>query len=261
MIFDGRSMAKKIEEVLKRRISSRIKAPVLTVLAVGENPISERFIKMKGECAERLGVVMNVVHLPQKSLTEEVIDAIKKNAPFSNGIIVQLPLPETCDTAKILAAIPKEKDVDALSLVPLVPAPVVGAVERILFEGGVDLAGKRVLVIGRGKLVGAPLTKWLEGNGTTVEVIGDEVEDCSSYTQIADIIISGAGEPHLIKAHMIKEGAVIIDCGTSEAGGRMLGDADPDCASKCALLTPVPGGVGPVTVATLFENLLTLSDK
>lgn len=260
MIVNGKVLAKKIEQDLATQCRSLGHTPQLVVIAVGENPVSERFIRMKSEFAARVGVNTNIVRLPESVSTEEVVVEIKKQAPQADGIIVQLPLPPSCNTATILSAIPKSKDVDALSGEPLVLSPVVGAVERILLEGDVELSGKRVLVIGRGRLVGMPLTAWLKEHDTMVTVIGDEVEDISPYTLAADIIISGAGEPHLIKPSMIKEGVVIVDCGTSEAGGRTLGDADPDCAEKCALFTPVPGGVGPVTVAMLFENLFTLID-
>ena len=260
MIVDGKALAKKIEQDLAARSHSMEHPTRLTVIAVGENLVSERFIRMKSECAARIGVDLLVVRLPESVGTEGVVAEIKKQSLLSDGIIVQLPLPLSCDTQVILSTIPKNKDVDALSGEPLVPSPVVGAVKRILLEGNVSLKDKRVLVIGRGRLVGMPLGEWLSGNGTTVDVIGDEVEDVTLYTQSADIIISGAGEPHLIKPPMIKEGVALIDCGTSEAGGHTFGDADPDCAEKCSLFTPVPGGVGPVTVALLFENLFTLID-
>mgnify|MGYP001594518138 FL=1 len=266
MIVNGRALAKKIEHDLIVRTRALEYPPRLTVIVVGENPVSERFIRMKSEFAARIGVNAVIVRLPESVGTEGVVAEIKKQSPLSDGIIVQLPLPLLCDTEAILSAIPKGKDVDSLLpagrqvLPPLVLSPVVGAVKRILSEGRISLKGKRVLIIGRGRLVGMPLSEWLSGNGTTVDIIGDEVEDITLYTRIADIIISGTGEPHLIKPHMIKEGVVLIDCGTSEAGGRTLGDADPACADKCSLFTPVPGGVGPVTVAILFENLFSLID-
>jgi len=264
MIVNGKKLAKKIEHELLTRRRALEQAPKLTVIAVGENPVSERFIRMKTEFAARIGVHAAVIRLPWDTTTVDLIEKIKKQSALSDGIIVQLPLPPTLDTGAVLASIPGGKDVDALSPPaggePLILSPVVGAVKRIFSEEQIALSGKRVLVIGRGRLVGAPLTAWLSQNGTTVDVVGDEVEDLSSHTLTADVIISGAGEPHLINPHMIKKGVVIIDCGTSEAGGRTLGDADPDCAKKCALFTPVPGGVGPVTVAMLFENLFSLID-
>lgn len=261
MIVNGKAVAIKIEHDLITRARSLEQKPRLSIISVGENHVSERFVRMKTEYAARIGVHTDVIQLPEADETQEVIEEIKKQSVHADGIIVQLPLPRSCDTNAVLASIAREKDVDALSPNPIVLSPVVGAVQRILAEGGVSLTHKKILVIGRGRLVGAPLTAWLSENGNTVEVIGDEVEDVSLHTHSADVIISGAGEPHLIKPSMIKEGVVLIDCGTSEAGGKVIGDADPACASKCTLFTPVPGGVGPVTVAMLFENLFTLIDS
>jgi len=260
MIVNGKALAIKIEHDLITRGRSLERVPQLSIISVGENQVSERFVRMKTEYAARVGVHTDVVHLPETVGTQAVIEKITEQSLHADGIIVQLPLPPSCDTGAVLASISREKDVDALSSNPIVLSPVVAAVQRILIEGGVSLTHKQILVIGRGRLVGAPLTAWLSENGNTVEVIGDEVEDISLHTHSADVIISGAGEPHFIKPTMIKEGVVLVDCGTSEAGGRTLGDADPSCAEKCTLFTPVPGGVGPVTVAILFENLFSLID-
>ena len=262
MIVSGKKLAKEIEESIAGEVREALKPPLLGIVQVGENPVSENFIRMKREFAQRVGIGVRVARLPADVPLADVQSAIRECARASDGLIVQLPLPENLDTETVLAAIPQEKDVDALCSPPagghLILSPVVEAIKHVFTAHGVTLKNKRVLVIGRGRLVGAPIAEWLSGNGTTVDVIGDEVEDIAPYARAAGIIISGAGSPHLIKSSMLKEGVVLIDCGASEAGGKVLGDADPACAEKCSVFTPVPGGIGPLTVAMLFKNLLTL---
>lgn len=262
MIINGRKLAKELEESLAYQIEKSKVSLILAMVQVGENAVSENFIRMKREFAERVGVgvlIKRVAQDPESDTEARAIAAVKECGEIADGLIVQLPLPSSCDTSRVLAHLAAEKDVDALSPHPLVLSPVVEAIRHIFESQHVTLKNKRVLIIGRGRLVGAPIAEWFSGNGTTVDIIGDEVEDVSAYTHTADIIISGAGSPHLIKPSMIADDIVLIDCGASEAGGKVLGDADPACAEKCSVFTPVPGGVGPLTVAKLFENLLKLS--
>ncbi len=262
MIINGRKLAKKLEESIAHQIEKSGASLILAIIQVGENAISENFIRMKREFAERVGVgvlIKRVIQIPESDVEARAIAAVRECGEIADGLIVQLPLPSLCDTTRVLAGITPEKDVDALSPNPLVLSPVVEAIRHIFESQHVTLKNKRVLIIGRGRLVGVPIAEWLSGNGTTVDVIDDEVEDLNTYTRSADIIISGAGSPHLIKPSMIADGSVLIDCGASEAGGKVLGDADPACAEKCSVFTPVPGGVGPLTVAMLFQNLLKLS--
>jgi len=262
MIINGRKLAKELEESIAHQVEKTKASLILAMVQVGENAVSENFIRMKREFAERVGIGVLIKRIPlepEATVFERSCVAVQECGNIADGLIVQLPLPSSCDTARVLAHIAPERDVDALSSHPLVLSPVVEAIRHIFESQHVTLKNKRVLIIGRGRLVGVPIAEWLLGNGTTVDVIGDEVDDVSAYTRSADIIISGAGSPHLIKPSMIPDGVVLIDCGASEAGGKVLGDADPACAEKCSVFTPVPGGVGPLTVAELFENLLKLS--
>lgn len=262
MIINGRKLAKEMEESLARRIKKSQASLILAMVQVGENAVSENFIRMKREFAERVGIGILIKRIslePEASVFERTCAAVHECGEIADGLIVQLPLPPSCDTAQVLSKVSPEKDVDALSPQPVVLSPIVEAIRHIFDTQHIVLKNKRVLIIGRGRLVGAPIAEWLSGNGTTVDVIGDEVEDVGAYTRSADIIISGAGSPHLIKPSMIPDGVVLIDCGASEAGGKVLGDADPACAEKCSVFSPVPGGVGPLTVAELFENLWKLS--
>ena len=261
MIINGKKIAYVVELNIIQRIKTLDEKPKLAVINVDGNLVSVSFINMKRRFADRVGVDFSVLNFDSSIGNDELIAEIKKAAALCDGLVVQLPLPKRLDTDFILESIPPEKDVDALGPNPKILSPVVEAIKKILSISQFSLKSKRVLVIGRGRLVGLPIAKWLGGNGTTVDVIGDEVENIEMYAKKADIIISGAGSPHLLKPQMIKEGAVLIDCGASEAGGKLLGDAHPSCAAKCSIFTPVPGGVGPITVAMLFSNLLYLMEK
>jgi methylenetetrahydrofolate dehydrogenase (NADP+)/methenyltetrahydrofolate cyclohydrolase len=169
------------------------------------------------------------------------------------------------DTKAILDSIPVEKDADVLSSVArttgaLLP-PVVSAVKKILEFGKVEVKGKKTVVVGSGFLVGAPVAAWLIQQGAEVKVVNRSTGNLSELLHDADIIVSGAGSPHFIKPDMLKQGVVLIDAGTSESDGTITGDADLACAEKCSVFTPVPGGVGPLAVACLFENVVTLAER
>jgi methylenetetrahydrofolate dehydrogenase (NADP+)/methenyltetrahydrofolate cyclohydrolase len=174
-------------------------------------------------------------------------------------------LPIGLDVDAVLANVLPDKDVDDINpatagLDKRVNAPVVEAIREIFVRNGITVEGKKACVVGEGRLVGHPAAMWLESEGAKVTVI---TYDKGSYETLkdADIIVCGAGVPGIIKPEMIKEGAVLIDAGTSEAEGRISGDADPSCADKCSVFTPVPGGVGPIAVAMIFKNLFTLAKK
>jgi methylenetetrahydrofolate dehydrogenase (NADP+) / methenyltetrahydrofolate cyclohydrolase len=199
--------------------------------------------------------------------TEDDIIA-KIQLPGADAIIVQLPLPEGFDTAKILSAIPTEKDADVLSGVSyekfergdegaIVP-PVAGAVGEILVREKVEAQGKRAVVVGQGKLVGRPVLALLRRMGADAVTVLRDTPSPETILREADIIVSGVGQAHFITPEMIKDGVVLIDAGTSESNGSIAGDFHPDCAAKASVFTPVPGGVGPIAVAMLFKNVLQL---
>ncbi|MEI6495003.1 MAG: bifunctional 5,10-methylenetetrahydrofolate dehydrogenase/5,10-methenyltetrahydrofolate cyclohydrolase, partial [bacterium] len=192
---------------------------------------------------------------------EELAEQVQRLADDSgiNGIIVQLPLPKHINASKILNLVPAHKDVDALNADASVLSPVTGAIREILERNNVDLNNKKIVVVGKGKLVGMPTAIWLSQEGYEVEIVDKNTKDLAGVLQDADVIISGAGVAKLIKPEAIKEGVILIDAGTSEDGGALVGDADSACAGKCSLFTPVPGGVGPITVAVIFKNLASLS--
>lgn len=259
MIVDGKKIAEEIKDQLRPQLSKL--GLRLVVVLVGDNPVSERYVRQKEKIGKDLGVEV-VVHELMADVTEsDLISEIKRLGDDDqvNGIIVQLPLPAHIDRDKILNLIPAEKDIDALSADAKIFSPVVGVVREILDQSKISVMGKKAVVIGNGKLVGRPVAIWLAQEGAEVEVVDLETKNSVEIIGEADIIISGVGKPGLITPDIVKSGAVLLDAGTSEQNGQLLGDALPACADKCFIFTPVPGGIGPLTVVMLFKNLLELN--
>lgn len=257
MNIDGKQIAAEILARTKVRAERLAQRPKVVALVSEETPATKSYLKIKAARAAEAGCDFEV-----RLLGADYADA--------DAVIVQLPLPAGSDTQAVLGALPIEKDADVLSHVArerfesgdssaLLP-PVVAAIKEVFTRGGLQITGKKAVVVGAGFLVGAPAAVWLRQQGAQVEVVTLESGDLSSL-QTADIVVSGAGAPHLIKADMIKEGVVLIDAGTSESGGVIVGDADPTCGAKCSLFTPVPGGIGPVAVACLIENAVMLAER
>lgn len=259
MVVDGKALAEEIKKDLRSKIKDR--SLHLVVVWVGEDPVSEKYVERKRKMGVDLGIEVTAreysADIAEADLAEEMGKlAIDKNV---NGIIVQLPLPRHISEQNILDLIPPEKDVDALGSEAKVLSPTVGAIKEILERNKIDLKNKKVVVVGNGRLVGRPASIWLTQEGADVEVIDIETKNPDEILRQADIIISGVGKSDLITPDKIKDGVVLIDAGTSESLGQIVGDANPACADKCSLFTPVPGGVGPLTVVMLFRNLLELN--
>lgn len=265
MIVDGKKIANDLLQEIKNEIEKCGLKPTLTVIVVGSDPVTERFISLKKRKAEDVGI--SVVEKRFKENTNEQ-DIISEITNTKDAIVVQLPLPSHINQELILDSVSIEQDVDVLSTksnlafientLKVLP-PTTGAIVEILKQNNVTLDNKKVVVIGRGKLVGKPAIIWLKNNNADVTVVDEYTDDISETTKNADIIISGAGSPGLIKPDMIKQGVVLIDAGTSESGGKLVGDADPECRDKASIFTPVPGGVGPITIAILLRNVITLN--
>jgi methylenetetrahydrofolate dehydrogenase (NADP+) / methenyltetrahydrofolate cyclohydrolase len=261
MIIDGEALAEKIKAELKSEILNSGKKLRLAVVKVGGDAATEKFLAQKKKFAEDVGVDVRIYELPEdistKKLREKVseIVRIKENI----GVIVQLPLPPQINTQYILDAIVPNKDPDALSSKTRILSPVVSAIKTIFSSYEVRLRKKDIVVVGAGRLVGKPIVNWLINEGATVSVVDENTKELENYTKKADIIISGAGRPGLITSDMVKDGVVVIDAGTSEAAGKLAGDVLSEVSKKASLFTPVPGGVGPITVAMLFKNLVLLS--
>ncbi len=268
MIIDGRMLASEVLARAKARAAKLSHPPRVLALVASETAATKSYLAIKSKRAADAGCVLEVRPV-KSSLRPSDLLSMSEDA---DAVIVQLPLPADMNTKAVLDSIPVDKDADVLSTAararfeigdlrnPLMP-PVVGAVQKILEQGEVEVAGKNAVVIGRGFLVGAPAALWLTQQGAHVTVVGRSTSNFSDVLRQADIIISGAGSPHFIKPEMLKNGVVLIDAGTSESGGAVVGDADPACAAKCSLFTPVPGGVGPLAVACLFENAITLAER
>jgi len=261
MIVDGRAIAEDIYEGLKREVHALGRAPVLSIITCSPNFETKKYLELKRKKAAAIGIETALMELAVDCSTDDARRAAEGAASTADGVIVQLPFPSGVDIASVLAAVPTSCDVDALNPeTTAVHSPVVAACEELLMRGGVAVKGTSAVVVGQGRLVGIPVAKWLEAEGACVTVYSEKSAVDTSVLQAADIIISGAGDPGFLKPDMIKEGVVIIDAGTSEEGGELRGDADPACAKKAALFTPVPGGVGPVTVAMLLKNVVKLAE-
>ena len=235
MILNGRKLADKILNNLKREIKEKQLKLKLAVVLVGENSDSKIFIRQKKKACEKVGIDFELFKFSSKISNSELKKEIKKIVQKSdiNGIVVQLPLLKNLHTEEILNLIPKEKDAEIVS-------PVVCAIERILKEYKISLRNKNIVLVGKGRLVGQPVAIWLKKRNLKFSDI-DEIKN-------ADIIISGAGKPNLIKGGMVKKGVIVIDVGK---------DVDfKSVSKKASYITPVPGGVGPITVACLLENLI-----
>ncbi len=240
MIVDG----KKIAEEIIAGLGESLRGKRLGIVVGAQDSATNSFIKIKSRVAQRLGV----------EVVRGELDELIKTC---DGIIVQLPI---SNLEELLAALPSNKDVDALSQKPLVRAPVVEAIAEVLRLHEVRPRGKNAVVLGAGRLVGAPAAKLLRELGAEVSVI-TQTRGSLEQLKTADIVVLGAGEPGLIKPEMLKQGVVLIDAGTSESAGKLAGDADPSCAAVASVFTPVPGGIGPIAVAMIFKNLFDLARR
>jgi methylenetetrahydrofolate dehydrogenase (NADP+)/methenyltetrahydrofolate cyclohydrolase len=262
MIVDGKGIAGRIYAELTNQVSHMEFKPHLTVFTCAPNFETQRYLSLKRKKAYEVGIGVNLIEFPKEITTEEVVTSIQHACMQTNGIIVQLPFPQHIDTDAVLLAIPKSYDVDVAwydGSDDFVLPPVVGAIAEIAQVHDVLFATQQVVVVGKGKLVGAPSLLWAQKQGAKVSVIDRETVDPKAAIAGADILILGAGKPGLIEMDDVKEGVLIFDAGTSEDGGVLKGDADPACAQKASLFTPVPGGIGPITIAILLRNLITLA--
>lgn len=267
MLAEGKRIADEIAQSLREEIHRERLALTLTDIITEDNPVVERFVRAKLRFAESIGVAMHIDRLKPTEGGDTLLGKILHLTKTNDGIIIQTPFAPRIAADDVYRILPVTHDVDVLGTtayaqfrdnkLPILP-PVVGAIQEILRYYGHSVTGKNIAVIGAGKLVGAPATIWMQRMGAHVQNASGAVLDIAPITHDADVIILGAGSPGLLKPDMIREGAIILDAGTSEAEGQLTGDADPACAEKALLMTPTPGGIGPVTVAMLFKNLLTL---
>ncbi len=267
--IEGKLIAQKILDSVKARVSKLRRQPTLAVVMVGDNPASKKYVEKKAKAAEYVGIDFSLIRFPanvdQEQLNEELVRLQLRN----DAVMVQLPLPKQIDTQEILDAIDPDKDADCLSSAAIgrvarghmkIIPPTAGAVMEILSD--IELEGTHVVVVGQGELVGKAVAAVMLNHPVTMTVCGLGTKKLSDHTKKADILISGTGQPGLIKADMVKKGATVIDAGTSSVDGALQGDVDFErVAKKASLITPVPGGVGPITVAKLLENVVILAEK
>jgi methylenetetrahydrofolate dehydrogenase (NADP+) / methenyltetrahydrofolate cyclohydrolase len=270
MIIDGRQIARDLKNKIKSATDNVDMHLSLGIIVTEETPAIRQFVTLKQNFGKSVRINVEVLTLKiYERDTQHLLELLLHATKTFDGIVLQLPISLHLSLENVLKIYPLTHDVDVLGYtayqqfkegnLPFLP-PVVGAFEEILKRNNVKLAGKNVLVVGEGRLVGAPAVIWAKRFGATVTVATKETSDLVSLTQNADILMLGAGVPGLIQPHMVKEGVIILDAGTGEEGGVVKGDADPACAEKASLFTPTPGGIGPITVAKVFENLLILHD-
>lgn len=266
LLVDGKQIADQILAELKSKISTLSRPPKLAVFLVGQNPASVSYVEAKQKKALEIGLAVELKKFDESISQRELQDEIR-NVKDADGIIVQLPLPTHIDRQAVLDEVPPGLDVDVLTTknkvslsegayIPFDP-PAAAAVLKILDDYKVDLKDKNILIVGSGELVGQPLATLLLKRGISFELANKFTENTAELMGKADVVISGVGKEKLVTGEMIKEGAVVIDAGTagSEAG-EIKGDVDTETVSaKASLLSPVPGGVGPVTIAMLFQNV------
>ncbi len=272
-LIDGKALAKKVQdsvatEVEKLKQEKNI-VPGLAVLLIGDDPASHSYVKMKAKACEKVGFYSITHSMPDTISQDEIIATIEmiNDNPRIDGILVQLPLPKHIDTDKILEVIDPKKDVDGFhpynvgrlvtGLDGFVACTPLGVMK--MFEAyNIDLKGKDVCVVGASNIVGKPMASLLLNADATVTVTHIFTKDLKAHTSKADIIVVGVGVPGLIKEDMVKDGAIVIDIGINRMeDGSLTGDVDFENVSpKCAYITPVPGGVGPMTIAMLLSNTL-----
>ena len=270
-ILDGKALSNKIKDEGNVEVEELIKqkqvTPGLAVILVGSDAASATYVASKAKSCKNAGIYSVVHEMPDSITQEELLETIKRmnENPSLDGILVQLPLPKHIDTTTVLEAIDPLKDVDGFhpynvgrmvsDLDTFLPATPFG-VMRMFEEYSIDVVGKNVCIIGSSDIVGKPMASLLINAKATVTVCNSRTKDLKAHTLAADIIVIAVGVPHLLKGDMIKEGAIVIDVGINRLDtGKLTGDADfEDCKSKSSFITPVPGGVGPMTIAMLLKN-------
>ncbi len=266
-IIDGKAVAATLRAELAARVATLPYQPGLTVILVGDDPASAVYVRSKDRAAKEAGILAQTIRMPADTAQAALLaDIARLNAdPAVDGILVQLPLPNHIDAQAVIAAIDPAKDVDGFhpinvgalaggqpGLVPCTPAGVM----KLLRHAGANLSGARALVLGRSAIVGRPVAALLLAADATVTIAHSRTRDLAAECRRADILIAAVGRPEMVRGDWIAEGATVIDVGINRlADGRLVGDvAYTECAARAGAITPVPGGVGPMTIACLLEN-------
>lgn len=271
-IMDGKALSQKLKEQMKERIA-QMRAegiiPKLVVVLVGNDSASEVYVRNKHKSCGEVGIESEIIHLPEETTQEELLDTVYQlnEDPTVDGILVQLPLPKQINEKIVLRAILPEKDVDGFHPVSVgllsigdegfAPATPSG-IMAIFKEYGIEVAGKNCVVIGRSNIVGKPMAMLLLQKNGTVTICHSRTKNLKELAASADILVVAIGKPKFVTADMVKEGAIVIDVGINRMeDGKLCGDVDFDSVEpKSGYITPVPGGVGPMTIAMLMKNTL-----
>lgn len=271
-ILDGKAIAAKVRAEVAREVedfrSAEGRSPGLAVVRVGDDPASLVYVRGKIRASEEVGLHSEEHHLPESSSTEDVLAVVERLGadPAIDGILVQLPLPEGVDEQRVLDAIPWEKDVDGFHPMNAgklligrrdgIRACTPWGIMRMLKEAGVDPAGKRAVVVGRSNIVGKPMATMLLEANATVTICHSRTQDLEEEVRRAEIVVAAVGKAEMIRGDWIREGACVIDVGMNRLpNGKLVGDVEfAAAAERAAWITPVPGGVGPMTIATLLAN-------
>jgi methylenetetrahydrofolate dehydrogenase (NADP+)/methenyltetrahydrofolate cyclohydrolase len=266
-IIDGKKIARQIREQIKEEVKKMKVRPGIAVVLIGENPASKVYVSMKGIACDDVGFHSEKYELKETISERDLLQLIKKinTNPKIHGILVQLPLPKHISQQNIITAIDPKKDVDGFhpvnvgamgSKIPhFVPCTALGILH--LIKTTTSITGKHTVVVGRSAIVGKPTADLLLDAGATVTVCHSQTKDLAFHTRQADILVVAAGKPKLITVDMVKKGAIIIDVGINRIDGKIVGDVDFENVKKVAsAITPVPGGVGPMTIAMLLSNTL-----
>ena len=281
MVISGKELAAKLKAEMAEQVAEFPgkygRVPHLVVILVGNDPGSQTYVRNKEKACDVVGFKHTTYRLPEDTPEQEVLDRIAElNADDSvDGILVQLPLPRHISETKVIEAIAKEKDVDGFHplntaalwqkrpnntcVVPCTPMGII----KLLEEGNVEIAGKKAVVLGRSQIVGLPISKLLLDRNATVTICHSRTQDLASVCREADILVAAVGKLHMITADMVKPGAVVIDVAMNRnEAGKLCGDVDyADVEKIASAITPVPGGVGPMTRAMLMKNTLLASQK
>lgn len=275
-IIDGKIISASVKDRVKAEVQELNKKGIsvgLAVIIVGEDPASKVYVANKKKACEALGIVSEEYALPESTTNEELLALINglNHKETINGILCQLPLPRHLDEKLIINSIDPEKDVDAFHptnvgkimigdyyFLPCTPA---GVMEMLAFEG-IEVEGKNCVVIGRSNIVGKPMNMLLLHKNGTVTICHSKTKNLKEICKNADILVAAVGRPKFVTADMVKTGAVVIDVGINRVDGKLCGDVDfENVAPKTSAITPVPGGVGPMTIAMLMQNTLTAAKK
>lgn len=276
-IMDGKALSLKLKEQMKQRIAQLKQQginPKLVVVLVGDNSASQVYVRNKHKSCGEVGIESEVITMPEQTTQQELLEVVERlnQDETVDGILVQLPLPKQIDEKTVLRSILPEKDVDGFHPVnvgllsigdecfaPATPSGIIAMFQ----EYGIDIAGKNCVVIGRSNIVGKPMAALLLKNNATVTICHSKTEDLASYTCRADVVIVATGRRHTLTAEMVKEGAVVVDVGMNRnEQGKLCGDVDyEEVKEKASFITPVPGGVGPMTITELLGNTIQAAQR